>query len=416
MKILISESQLKSIIEGEYMYHVGDIDMSKKIKPHGSENIIMMDGSRGTGHFGSGMYFSTYNCEGWGYKKDFTNKYGSEHEGNKHYLTQVANRLFRVNSELYQNLYRVDNAEQGYALHDTLKFINGQVSSIHATHDEINYNRTKQYPIIKHNMERLGLKVPPYKEFIGMLRNANTNKQEHQKGDVSDRRSFSTRIMEYNGYNGVNVSGVKELDNTTYGSVIYDLDKMSREFEPVGKNEVGSYCKVQNNLIVNKQEFIDTPEQNVMRLSTSGKELSPITISKIPAKYITFFFNRYPYFLSEVDLSFQPDEYKKVYFKTLIRKLRLDGMKPNRERIEKYLKPIIHHNLNIILDPRNLYEGYTLLYLVLSQDFYYDDETELIPILRRIKETGRKLSPEEQQKYDEIREENKDYESFNGVF
>jgi hypothetical protein len=32
--------------------------------------------------------------------------------------------------------------------------------------------------------------------------------------------------MEYNGYNGVNVSGIEAYDNTTHGSVIYDLSKV----------------------------------------------------------------------------------------------------------------------------------------------------------------------------------------------
>ena len=404
MRILILESQLKQIIEGEFMYHVGDIDANKEIKPYGSDNIVMMSG-RGTGHFGSGLYFSTYNCKGWGAEYDFADKYGDNYDANKHYLTKVDNRLYRVKTDLYQNLYRVNNYEQGKWLHDTLKYINSLVSYSRYVEDvEINYDMRKPYPIIKHNMERLGLKVPIYKEFVVMLKKANDDIKKYNTGNVPDRRSLSTRIMEFNDYNGVNVSGIKELDNTMYGSVIYDINNISRDFQPVSKNEVGSYCTMQNNLIVNKQEFRDTPEQNIMRLIT-GENLNPITIQRIPSKYITFFFNRYPYFLSNVDLSFLPEHYRNVYFKSLTRKLKANEMKSVENNMSKYLKPIIHHNLNIIMNPTHLYEGYSLLYWVLSKDYQYDDEKEIIPILNRIKETGRRLSSEEQKAYDEIKEQ-----------
>ena len=145
------------------------------------------------------------------------------------------------------------------------------------------------------------------------IKKANDDIKKYNTGDIPDSRSLSTRIMELNDYNGVNVSGIKELDNTTYGSVIYNLDNISRDFQPVGKNEVGSYCTMQKDLIVNKQEYLDTPEQNIMRLITSEKHLNPITIQKISSKYITFFFNRYLYFLSNVDLSFLPEYYRNVY-------------------------------------------------------------------------------------------------------
>ena len=72
--------------------------------------------------------------------------------------------------------------------------------------------------------------------------------------------------------------------------------------------------------------------------------------------------------------------------------------------------------MDIILNPNYRYEGHTLLSLVLSHPWGYDDERELIPVLRRIKETGRKLSPKEQESYDQIKEDNEKYEWFNGVF
>ena len=46
-------------------------------------------------------------------------------------------------------------------------------------------------------------------------------------------QSFSTVFMEWNGYNGVNVSGVDYYDNTKHGSVIYDLSKVNTDMEEV---------------------------------------------------------------------------------------------------------------------------------------------------------------------------------------
>jgi hypothetical protein len=42
--------------------------------------------------------------------------------------------------------------------------------------------------------------------------------------------------MEWNGFNGVNVSGIDFYDNTKHGSVIYDLSKVSDEMREVSVN------------------------------------------------------------------------------------------------------------------------------------------------------------------------------------
>jgi hypothetical protein len=51
-------------------------------------------------------------------------------------------------------------------------------------------------------------------------------------------QSFSTLFMEWNGYNGVNVSGVDYYDNTKHGSVIYDLSKVDTEMEEANPNSL----------------------------------------------------------------------------------------------------------------------------------------------------------------------------------
>jgi hypothetical protein len=56
--------------------------------------------------------------------------------------------------------------------------------------------------------------------------------QNHGKDD-NVVQSFSTLFMEWNGYNGVNVSGIEYYDNTKHGSVIYDLSKTNTDMEEV---------------------------------------------------------------------------------------------------------------------------------------------------------------------------------------
>lgn len=72
--------------------------------------------------------------------------------------------------------------------------------------------------------------------------------QELGKND--DRiESFSTYFMEWNGYNGVNVSGIPFYDNTTHGSVIYDLSKVSGDIEKV--DDGGRFISASGNSFAN---------------------------------------------------------------------------------------------------------------------------------------------------------------------
>jgi hypothetical protein len=89
-----------------------------------------------------------------------------------------------------------------------------------------NYDNAENYQIIKRNAEALGLRCPSYFELTRMA-------QRHE-----GIQSFSTVFMEWNGYNGVNVSGVDYYDNTKHGSVIYDLSKVNTDMEEVKPNNL----------------------------------------------------------------------------------------------------------------------------------------------------------------------------------
>lgn len=420
---------LQDILESEYMFHSTDgnktydrIDVDN-VEPYYSDSIIFMSG-RGTGHFGSGMYFSTYSCKDYGAYSDDVQQYKDDYKPEVKKILKVTEGLYRVNTDLYQNLYRIKNENQGYRLHDTLKMINGSTSS-YSYYRETSYDARESYPVYKHNLELLGLKMPPYREFVAMVTKGMVDIKKSfgdEDNKEFDRRSMSTRIMEYNGYNGVNTSGVPALDNTTYGSVIYDMQKINTDFVPVGKNQVHQYCEMRNGIINNDRSIFDnqTPEKMVMYLLGKDERVPAFKIKEIPEKYLSFFFNRYYYFLYDFDLDDLSEYAKKMYFISLDKKLKTGEMMIRN--LKREMIPLFEYDLNIILNQKNIVQPdydakpITLLELVLSRSYKFDDEKHMIPLVKKIKETNRILSPNEQEYYNELEESNKDYYLWKGVF
>jgi len=409
---------IQSILEGEYMFHStggkktnDSIDVDN-VTPYYSDSIIYMSG-RDTGHFGSGMYFSTYSCKDWGAYSDRVQKYKDDYKPEHKKLLKVEEGLYRVNTDLYQNLYRIKNENQGRLLHKALSWINASTSTYYDNH----LDKRMSYPRFKHNLELLGLKMPPYREFVNMVAQAISDIKKSRGNEENkefDRRSMSTRIMEYNGYNGVNTSGVPELDNTTYGSVIYDIQKTNTDFTPMGKNQIRDYCEMKNGIIDNSSDIfnIETPEQKIMYLLSKNSRVSTYEIEEIPKNKLSFFFNRYFRFLKSYNIDDLSDYAKKMYFISLHRKLKTGEMGVNGEKY--VLEPLFDYDLDMIINPKNIVKDWdmekpiTLLeYVILS--IYLDTEKYIIPLFKRIKETGRVLSPSEQEHYDNYIEDWKEY-------
>ena len=218
-KVYISSSQYGVLSESEWNFHFGS---NHDLRPHVSDNKYCMAG-RETGHFGSGTYFSTY--------RDIKNidDYG-ELSGNQNpNFIEIHGHLYRVDFDLYKNLYRVRSKKQGDVLYTMLCDLNhmfyrisdvGRYSPMSA-----NYSNSGLYQRIRVNADGLGLRCPSYYELTRMA--------QRLSKDDDDIRSFSTMFMEWNGYNGVNVSGIEFYDNTKHGSVIYDLSKVDTEMEEV---------------------------------------------------------------------------------------------------------------------------------------------------------------------------------------
>lgn len=229
--LFINERQYRLLRYGnlnEYNFNLHySHDDNHDMKPYGSDSKYMMFG-RETGHFGSGTYFSTY--KGSKERKEYID---DTHNFDPHFI-KVSDHVYRVDFDLYKNLYRVRTKRQGDVLYTLLKNVNALHNRVcqdvffnkKFSQRNANYNNSKQYQIIKANASALNLKCPSYLELMRMAQN--------HTGD----QSFSTVFMEYNGYNGVNVSGVEYYDNTKHGSVIYDLSKVNTDMEEVSPNSL----------------------------------------------------------------------------------------------------------------------------------------------------------------------------------
>ena len=212
---------MMNINEAEWNFHFGK---NHNGEPYYSDNKNMMYG-RDTGHFGSGTYFSTYKMYPHELRngEEKINKW--ERKSQDPHFIQIEDGVYRVDFDLYKNLYRVRSTHHGDVLYSLLKNLNGFYNRISSyggfKQSEANYNNALLYQQIQRNANALNLKCPSYYDLIRMAQNH------------TGIQSFSTVFMEYNGYNGVNVSGIPYYDNTTHGSVIYDLSKINTEMKQV---------------------------------------------------------------------------------------------------------------------------------------------------------------------------------------
>jgi len=200
--VILPESVVPSLLnEREWNYHFSR-GKEHDGRPYVSDNKFRMSG-RDTGHFGSGTYFATYKDD-----ESLAELGGGDGDGR---FIKIADNVYRVDMDFYKNLYRVWGKTQGDVLYTLLKDMNRFYNRI------INnsyYSNADLYQRMMRNCDSLGLKLPSYYELTRMA-------QRHE-----GTQSFSTVFMEHNGFNGVNVSGVEYYDNTTHGSVIYDLSKI----------------------------------------------------------------------------------------------------------------------------------------------------------------------------------------------
>ena len=367
---IIKECIDNFINEIEYNYHVGDIKDANDVRPHYSDNKSMMRG-RDTGHFGSGMYFSTYDGK---YNNDSINPR----------LIQIDKNVYRVDFDLYKNLYRVRDDRHGDMLFNTLRNLNNLYYKV----SDSNFNCRKNYLIIYRNCQALGLNCPSYRELINMALDLNKNN--------SDKRSFSTLFMEYNGFNGVNVSGVRKYDNTLHGSVIYDLSKIDRN--SIRKVDV-DYSKipyVDSSVATNDE--LDDVEYDVLR---DKGEFRAYKLKDLPLNKALSILKSSNYIVSDLKYMkyYFDDNFIKKYLRLIYSKCNRNEIKNenilyNRDAIELIYNYKAFYFVNL-LPMRTNDINYDMLLCLINQALWENNPEEILKEI--IGNLNRELTPFERE-------------------
>jgi hypothetical protein len=251
MKILITEKQINKVLrslinEADYSLHKGDLSNANKPYGGGTDSLYGMEG-RGTGHFGSGTYLSTYKEEdNEKYKKYIDVPYYNRH------ITKVKEGVYVIDLDKY-NLYKPGSTRIANFLYSTLRLINSffyDLDDLNSKGIVLNDFKKRRLQIIINNLKKLNLKLPPLKDCLDIIKKS---QQVINRSQELSPPTLATLIMEYNGFNGVNVNNIDGWDNTTHGSVIYDLKKFDDNRYSTETQYVSSeYIKDKNNKIILK--------------------------------------------------------------------------------------------------------------------------------------------------------------------
>lgn len=190
---------------GNYGYHAGDLGKSEYFTQFATSN-------RGTGHFGTGTYFV-----------------GDENQLN---VGSYKDRpRHKVDFTPY-NLIKITDFRNGLAFHDALRDINGKIFRRYVNGDGIDEKALMEASKIvaifvfkdieDFNDLRNKTKIV-YDKVIEIYDDYIDEYKKVVNYGKSDRRSISTELISSFGYDGVDCRSCKDMDNTMFGSVIYDL-------------------------------------------------------------------------------------------------------------------------------------------------------------------------------------------------
>lgn len=368
--------------ETEFNYHKGDIENVENIRPYGSDNLFRMQG-RGTGHFGSGLYFSTYSCENF-----------DDSDNSKKELTKIKDNIYRVDFDIYKNLFRVKSPDHAEMLFKTLKLINESFYLVVRVYDS-KFEMDNKFKIIYlkiiNNAQYLGLNIPKYREYINMVKEAANDMK-----NKTNLASMSTRIMEYNGFNGVNVSGIDGYDNTLHGSVIYDLSKLSSN--PVEVKNPELFCKIKRDVITNFP--------NMRSDALAGDKLSIDFFNKLKNNEKIIYIKNFEYYFEPYQLDELDENLKKVYYNSLPIKFK-NGLLEKLPHYKMVKKMIDDGYIKLIYDENIKVNDVTILEDILEDFWKYDEKyQELI-----LKNINRPLNDEEERLLNNVKEDD-EYKQF----
>lgn len=367
MRIRLTEAQYKKLREVNYQFHKGDIEDVGGVKPYGSDNIFRMRG-RDTGHFGSGLYFATYSCENADNISREFGKYSSSADRDiDGRLKQVKSGVYRVDFDIYKNLYRVTSKKHGEFLFNTLKLINNLFNYYVSYGTDSNFKRN--FLILLNNMDKLNLNLPLYKELLQMFDKGKGILRSYE-AEGEDLASMSTKIMQYNGFNGVNVANIPFWDSLLHGSVIYDMSKIGGE--PVEVENPSYFCEIKRGVITS----IGDVKANVL----AGDDISwgrfqdlsdedKLMILKVYDKYIN------PYYFNEEYFGSNYEKFRKLYFKLLVAKIKQGVIEklPDKDTVTFLMDTGV---IGKLLGGDIFINGESLLTHVLNMAAYFDDDIQ----------------------------------------
>ena len=261
-------------------YHAGNLGKA--------ETIQSLESTRSTGHFGTGTYF-------------FGSKESPGFEG-------YAERrpVYRIDLSDY-NLFRPDNSRTARELHDFLKEINRVVLGSKGLddistplwmvrEDDITPSINTDSWVLRQIAKNTGMDTIDYHWFRNKLTEMRDDyREEFQKASPwrEPIETPATRFMKELGWEGIDVRGIDEVDNSRYGSVVYDfkvdgvreffrdsdaLELIDRKIRntlygrPVSANEVSNYD--QSQMVLRDYQKLDSVslEQMVRESGLSSPE------------------------------------------------------------------------------------------------------------------------------------------------
>lgn len=229
MKEVIRKLLRESLLTEAFGYRAGNlID-----KPEHKSNFS--DGGRGTGHFGSGFYFFG--------SKEQAEKYGkgSNREGKDRVMHIVDFSMYNLAKgtyDLHTLLKYVNDSAIGYqkndndlkrAIKQVLDYFNFDMGLEPNYKSRFNVRNQRDYDALTPDeLKQYELDTDREMEINTRNRDKLKNIEDNIINAIHSNHdeSPSTVLMKYIGFEGVEVIGT-ELDNSTFGSVIYDIKKES---------------------------------------------------------------------------------------------------------------------------------------------------------------------------------------------
>lgn len=331
-----------------YLYHRGrNVDVQNPDPYHSEGRVHKWEGAgHETGSFGSGMYFTDAYPNDHRFSDETKavirkSEYDPRNYGER--FIQVADGLYRVDTDFYKNLYILHSEGEGNVLEELMEKINAFVRNIYyANEDDPAWIKKRQrwWMVIQRNTKLLGLKLPwDYRGFCEFAKEYIANREIKQ--------TPATIFMELNGFNGVDASLAGRYNTYHQGSVIYDLSKVEKHIVPA-QGERDNFKLAHHDLFRNlTDDLLDNKPY-----PTSFKSGEYASKPDDPQEVISAL-KRYGMVLPHNCFFSLPDNLKSIYLKILYRNIKnglisLDptyGYYPSRKNdkgaLQEYVRDII---------------------------------------------------------------------------